>query len=43
MIVGDLAAQENDAVFEQARVDVVRTFTTPGLLNDKWYEDAHDL
>src|SRR5262249_16839961 len=41
-VVSDRPAEEDDAVFEEARVDVVGTFAAAGLLNNVWNQNTHD-
>src|SRR5690606_33508183 len=41
--VVDRPPDEDDPLFEQARVDVVRPLTPVGLLNDHRHESAHSV
>src|SRR5260370_28436809 len=42
-LVVDLTAEEDDAILQQPRVNVVGALTAPGLLDHEWNEDAHGL
>ena len=40
-LVGDRGAEEDDALVQQARVDVERALAAGGLLDDHWDQWAH--